>query len=214
MQISTFKSCFLAIFLIAVFLLTTTKPVLADTYQIFGLGSDKMQFYGMDDSGTVVLSTLSCSVLPPGPCYNIYVGGVPVTTGAPTPPALAYDNGTPCTPAVPPGGSVIHGVCNNGLDAFTGRLAPLQTYPGVYVGSDPDITTLLPPHNGEGLIFMNSQGDIVFDDHFTDIWFVALDTTTDVPEPGSIFLLGSGALGVLGALCRRGNRDQFTGPVA
>jgi hypothetical protein len=210
MQISTFKSCFLATFLIAVFLLTTAKPVSADTYQIFKLYIDNTQFYGMDDSGTVVLSLPSCNV-GPGPCYNIYVGGVLGTSQAPTPPALAYDNGTPCTPAVPPGGSVIHGVCNNGLDAFTGFLTPLQTYPGVYVGSDPSITTLLPPQSGDGFIFMNSQGDIVFDDAFSDNWFLALDTTTDVPEPDSIFLLGTGALGVLGALCRRGNRDQFTG---
>jgi PEP-CTERM motif len=203
-----FKPLFVAIVVIAACLFTASKPALADTYQIFNLNIDNTQFYGMDDSGTVVLSFPSCNNVGSGPCYHVYVGGVLVTTQALTPPALAYDNGTPCTPAVPPGGLVEHGVCNNGRDAFTGFLAPtlIQPYPGVYLGSYPDITTLLPPHNGEGFIFMNSQGDIVFDDDFSDNWFLALDTTTHVPEPDSILLLGTGALGILGTIRRQAKK--------
>jgi hypothetical protein len=210
MQNSISKSYLIAIFLVASFLVTTAKPVSADTYQIFNLANDNRQFYGMDDFGTVVLSFQSCSLDNGGTCYETYFDGAP--TGVVfAPPALTYDNGTPCTPAVPPGGVVGFGVCNNGRDAFTGNTVAGQLFPGVYVGSDPNITKLAA--GGGGALFMNSRGDIVFDDAFLDEWNFALDTSTDVPEPGSLFLVGTGALGMLGALCRV-KRDQFTRPVA
>ncbi len=198
MKSSTLKSWLLASFLVAALLFAATKSVRADTYQIFTLYSDDVQFYGMDDSGTVVLNF---SPFCPQSCYRTYVDGVNVGGLSPTPPDLVYNDGTPCTPAVPPGGSVIHGVCNNGLSAFTGYVSSGPLRPSVYVGSDPDISFLAP--GGDSFIYMNGEGDVVFDDVFTDYWYLALDTTTDIPEPRGIILSGTGMLVALGVIRRR-----------
>lgn len=201
-----FKHWFVAIFVIAAGFFTASKPVLADTYQIFTLGnSGGVNFHGMDDSPTVVLVFIGTGL------YETFVDGV-FTGLSGTPPGLAYDNGTPCAPAIPPGGSVGQGICNNGRDAFTGKLTASQMRPDVYVGSFPNISFLASggidpvPPGGPQLIFMNSQGDIVWEDDFSENWYLAVDTTTDVPEPGSILLLGTGALGILGTIRRQAKK--------
>jgi hypothetical protein len=53
-----FKSCTSSFVLaIAVLLLTTSLSSFADTYELFALHSDQDYFfYGMDDSGTVVIT--------------------------------------------------------------------------------------------------------------------------------------------------------------
>lgn len=194
--------CLLATIFSAAFVFPTTKPAMADTYQAFALSSDQgILFYSMDNSGNVALLDLEGVIAPTYPTFHY---GVPIaiTTVAPT---FIDDRGTPCVPAVPPGGSVLGGVCNNGRDAFTGSIVPpaVQTGPGLYAGSFPSITTIKPPSFGEGLIFMNSVGDIVIDDHYSDTWYFFLDTTADVPEPGSFLLFGTGALSLLAAIRRR-----------
>ena len=201
-----FKPLFAASVVIAACFFTASKPALADSYQFFLLWSDNTFFYGMDDSVNVALyepfGGPACNY---SKCYLTFLNGVPTSLFTPTTPSLVDDQGTQCTPAVPPGGVVFHGVCNNGRDAFTGFLDPVLglTYASVYVGSYPNITALLQPHTGYGPIFMNSYGDIVFDEESSGFWYLALDTTTHVPEPGSILLLGTGALGILGTIRRR-----------
>jgi hypothetical protein len=65
--------------------------------------------------------------------------------------------------------------------------------PNVYTGAaNTDIFST----GGEGLLFINGLGDIVFDDHLSQDWYEAVDLTTLVPEPGSILLLATGLLGL------------------
>jgi hypothetical protein len=172
----------------------------ADTYDLVGLGIDNTQFVGMDDSGHVVLyaSFFSCGNPATG-CYETFNGTSFTDTS--TAPAYTYDDGTPCSPTVPSGGSVLHGVCNNGRDAFTGYLTASQVQAGVYAGSSPP-TLLI--SGGYGPIFMNSIGNIVFDEEVSDEWYEAIDlTTAATPEPGTIVLLATSILALLAFARRR-----------
>lgn len=196
-----FKSCSSPFVLaIAVLLFTTSLSSFADTYELFALHSDQDYFfYGMDDSGTVVITTApGCET---NNCFFTYSNGVLTDTTA-TAPSIVDDQGTPCTPSLPLGGTVLHGVCNNGREAFTGSFSQSQIRAGVYTG--PSLDDVVYP-NGAGLVFMNSVGDIVFDDDFQDTWFEAIDMTT-TPEPGTLILLGTGMIGLAGIARRKFSR--------
>jgi hypothetical protein len=183
--------------------LLIVSPALADTYKIVNLGTDEGRFvYGMDAAGDVVLSVNAdssgqCTTV--ANCYEIFVDGVQAfRTNAP--PVFTIDDGTPCSPNVPSGLTLLHAVCNNGREVFSAR-APGQLFPDLYTG--PNIVDLLPGEGGGDFLFLNSEGDIVWNDPRSEFWFEAFDLTSQVPEPGSLLLLGTGALAAVEAMRRR-----------
>jgi hypothetical protein len=101
---------------------------------------------------------------------------------------------------VPPGLTVLHAVCNNGSEVFSAR-APGQVIPDLYTG--PDIVKTFPGEGAGFSFYLNSEGDILWDDPRTELWFEAFDLTSQTPEPASLFLLATGTLAAAGAMRRR-----------
>lgn len=191
---------------VAALLLIASKPSYGDTYQIFDLGSENgHNLYGIDSSGAVVtLDPYGSS--PPYFVYRTWVNGVVVDTSF-TPPTLDYDDGVSCTPTVSTGVAPGpgNGRCNNGHEVYLGLYAkgtpPLDSY-GIFTG--PNLSDLLTSHGTLDSPMINSSGDIAWVDGLDEEFYMAIDLTTRaVPEPGTLVLLGTGALASIGALRRR-----------
>lgn len=166
-------------------LLSLPARMRADSLRIVDLGSDQGRFaYGLDDAGTVVIdNSLYC----PTTCYRTYMSGSYTGTSV-MPPDLVFDNGSAC-PLTITGYVVQAAVCNNGAVLWTGYKKGHQNMVGVYSGLDP--ATGQVAVGGEGTLLLNSNGDLVWDDHFTEQIYEALVPT---PEPGSVVLLATGLL--------------------
>jgi hypothetical protein len=197
------KLCFS---LIAIFIQTSLlipSPALADTYKVFTLDSDEARFvYGIDASGDVVLTVDADSQGNCGDvvnCYETFIGGALAFRANAPPPAFTIDDGTPCNPALPPGFTLLHAVCNNGREVFSAR-APGQVSADLYTGPLTDLF----PAQGEGVfLYMNSEGDILWNDPRSELWLEAFDLTSQVPEPATLTLLATGAFAAVEAMRRR-----------
>ena len=195
------KDLFIATIIVFAFCVFTSSNIaVADTYQIFTLISDSgYNFAGMDSSGNVAISHPTDPVFCGTPTCNIYYNfsdGVLTSTSF-TPPTFIPDNGTPCIPTLPPGASAFSGVCNNGREAFSGFLTPGQVIPGIFGG--PPFAQVA--RFSDGLIFMNANGDIVFNDPYRENWNEAIDLTTRAtPEPSNLLLFGTGIITVVTSL--------------
>jgi hypothetical protein len=157
------------------------------------LANDEAVFYyGFSTTNQPVLMNDNCGLYTA--CYG------QVGNWSSTPPALTSNFGTPCSFSLPVGTSEIGHACENGHAAYYGYLYdPYSDPPGLYafnVGSNPRL--IYPGFLANG-IYMNSLGDIVFDDGVQDLWEEAIDLTTTpapTPEPSTLLLLATGILGL------------------
>lgn len=188
-----------------VFALSTATPAHADSFNTFALGNDNtLSFYGMSSTGLVVLDQASDPSCGFATCYFSYVNGALTTTSS-TAPTFAADNGSACSPTLPSGYSAIKAVCNNGHAAWDGTLSPSQSHPGLYDGVSP-ATTL---GDGSGsFLFVNSLGDVVWNDPTLEEWFEAIPAT---PEPSSLLLLATG-IAALATFAYRGVAARGNAP--
>ncbi len=187
----------------------------ADTYQIFDLGSaTRTDIVGITASGTAVLvynvpvGAPLCAVS--GICYEYetWTNGVMVNE-SPTAPDFVYDNGAPCTADAPFLTFSVNGTCNNGHEVYSaGPAAPSPYTNATFTGPNP-VADLF--YNGlpfVGDVNLNASGDFVYNAFHPaggdGEMLEAIDlTTSQVPEPASIFLLGTGLLTALATMRRR-----------
>jgi hypothetical protein len=189
---------------------TLPTPALADTFQIFNLGiANAHNIFGIDTAGAVVIQS------PTGPgfalLYQTYVDGILINSSTSIP-SLSYDNGTPCTPTVSPGITWSLGLgatrCNNGHEVYFGTFPTPPPNPetrGIFTGpnltdrlTDPSVIT-----STLDQVVMNGSGDFAWVDGRDETIFEAVDQS--VPEPGSLLLLATGSLTLIGTVRRRLN---------
>jgi hypothetical protein len=194
---------------LAIFFLIAARPAPADVI----LMSQSDSFLGIDAKGDFVVTFGNPFANPcggDGSCFATYYVGQSSPVLSTSPPALTYDNGSPCTPIVPRGMVVSNAVCNSGHEIYGGEYFPPVPNPnlpndgeirGIWFGPNL-MTDYLGPESFDGG-FINSRGDAVFID--------GLDNTLDAvfglppvptPEPGSLILFGTGCLALLGRLRR------------
>lgn len=179
----------------------------ADTYQIFDLGYGyRSSLVGITDSGTVVIGIGEVDV------YETWVNGEEVSVSA-TNPDLTYDDGTACA-SVPAGFSFISR-CNNGHEVYgTDRYAAAPYASMIFDG--PDLATDFVADGELDQVYLNASGDFVFiydegalgpdgDGFIAE----AIDVTTGgTPEPGSLWLLATGAIAGVGVVGLRRREGQ------
>jgi hypothetical protein len=196
------KLCFSLAAILVLTSLLIASPALADTYKIFTLDSDEARFvYGMNASGDVVLTVddVNGQCVTVVNCYETFSGGALTSRTNAPPPGFVIDDGTPCSPIAVPGLTVLHAVCNNGREVFSAR-APGQIFPDLYTGP---LTDLFPGQGAGDFLYLNSEGDVLWNDPRTEFWYEAFDLTSQVPEPDSLFLLTTGTLALAETMRRR-----------
>jgi hypothetical protein len=205
----TFTSRLSAVIIIAASLFAIPPTAHADTYQIYDLGSgEERDLIGIESSGAVVVYALSgaCSVQASG-CWETWVNGVIVSESS-TNPHPAYDNGSSCTPSTPSGlqHDVALAACNGAHEVYgTATYAPAYKNT-IFDGPDPATDIVTSAQLDE--LRLNSSGDFAYVANITGVSdgeiYEAIDlTTTVVPEPSCLVLLGTGAIAGMGTVRRR-----------
>ncbi len=188
-----------------------TPSARADSYSIFNLGGDNVTLVGIDASGDALLKQFS-SCAGNGSsngCYEEFTDGAMIYRSDVAPSSFIADNGAACSA---PAGlqQVGRSVCDSGFQvtgAYLGAVPGVwETYPGsaspgdfVYEGS-------------ADVLFVNGAGDFVVADGLQDsvLQVMAVQAAAQTPEPSTMTLLATGALGLCGLMRRRNGRRGST----
>jgi hypothetical protein len=202
----------------AAFLLLTGifgQTALADTYSVQSvMQTQRANFAGGDDLGNYTINISNsfghggrnCGGVVSNVCYEThymnsanpyYSTSAPTLWTDPNPSAGTAD----CSLYV--GSRSV--LCNNGHALYFGfvKKSDGSEIRGMFAGATPDFSDYLCNASFDGG-FMTANGNAYFIDGLHDTLDVALNcSATPVPEPGSLLLLGTGGLAMLGAVRRR-----------
>jgi hypothetical protein len=177
-------------------------PASANTYTIYNLTTDSYSPVGIDDFGNVLIDTTSnCNNPGSGHCFELFSQGKIISRSDTLPTSFVADNGTPCPFTPPSEFSLVRSVCNNGYQ-MVGLFGPHREVREFYPGSDPSGD--LVSGNFVDLLFVNNAGNALIVDGTGD--GAIYETVINTPEPSTLFLFATGALGLVGIGARRFGR--------